>query len=149
MAALLDSRPPFNRFGNSLAFVSQFSKKSLRLRVIRPAITAASSTPALLQARFAEGEECVAGAARMVEFCREHSIPHDICGKVVVATDESERAGLAELMRRGAANGVPGLRMIDVAELRALEPNCTGIAAMHVPGTGIPTTDGLLRNTPN
>lgn len=84
-----------------------------------------------------KAKNCVAGAARMVEFCREHSIPYDICGKVVVATDESERAGLNELMRRGTANGVPGLRMITVEELREIEPHCTGINAMHVPGTGI------------
>ena len=84
-----------------------------------------------------KAKNCVAGAARMVEFCREHSIPFDVCGKVVVATDEAERAGLAELMRRGAANGVPGLRMIERAELREMEPHCTGVEAMHVPGTGI------------
>src|SRR5207249_1291835 len=48
-----------------------------------------------------------------------------------------ERAGLAELMRRGAANEVPGLAMIGLDKLRELEPHCTGIAALHVPGTGI------------
>ena len=84
-----------------------------------------------------KAKNCVEGARRMVEFCREHSIPFEICGKVVVATNESERAGLGELMRRGMANGVPGLRMIPVEELREMEPRCTGIAAMHVPGTGI------------
>jgi L-2-hydroxyglutarate oxidase LhgO len=88
--------------------------------------------PGSLKAR-----NCVAGAARMVEFCRELSIPYDICGKVVVATDESERAGLDELMRRGTANGVPGLRMICMEELKEIEPHCAGIAAMQVPGTGI------------
>jgi (S)-2-hydroxyglutarate dehydrogenase len=84
-----------------------------------------------------KAKNCVAGAARMVEFCRQHSISHEICGKIVVATDEGERAGLAELMRRGTANGVPGLEMISVERFREIEPNCTGIAAMHVPGTGI------------
>src|SRR5947207_6370324 len=54
-----------------------------------------------------KAKNCVAGAARMVEFCREHSIPYEICGKIVVATDESERAGLGELFRRGTANGGP------------------------------------------
>jgi (S)-2-hydroxyglutarate dehydrogenase len=84
-----------------------------------------------------KAKNCVAGARRMVEFCREHSIPFEICGKVVVATDESERGGLGELMRRGTANGVPGLKMISVNELKEMEPCSTGIAAMHVPGTGI------------
>jgi L-2-hydroxyglutarate oxidase LhgO len=84
-----------------------------------------------------KAKNCVAGAARMVEFCREHSIPYEVCGKVVVATNESERAGLGELMRRGTANGVPGLSMIGPERLRELEPHCTGIAALLVPGTGI------------
>jgi (S)-2-hydroxyglutarate dehydrogenase len=84
-----------------------------------------------------KAKNCVAGARRMVEFCHEHSIPFEICGKVVVATDESERAGLGELMRRGTANGVPGLKMISVDELKEMEPCSTGVAAMHVPGTGI------------
>jgi L-2-hydroxyglutarate oxidase len=88
--------------------------------------------PGSLKAR-----NCVAGAAKMVEFCREHGLPYEICGKVVVATDEFERAGLQELYRRGTANGVPGLKMIGPEGLRDLEPHCTGVAAMHVPGTGI------------
>jgi L-2-hydroxyglutarate oxidase len=84
-----------------------------------------------------KAKNCVAGAARMVEFCREHSIPYDICGKIVVATDESELPGLDELNRRATANGVPGLAMIGKDQLRAIEPHCTGIAALVVPGTGI------------
>jgi L-2-hydroxyglutarate oxidase len=84
-----------------------------------------------------KAKNCVTGAARMVEFCREHELPFDVCGKVVVATDEAERAGLDELMRRGTANGVPGMQMIGVEELREIEPNCTGVAALKVPGTGI------------
>jgi L-2-hydroxyglutarate oxidase len=84
-----------------------------------------------------KAKNCVAGATRMVEFCREHSLPFEICGKVVVATDEAELAGLNELMRRGTANGVPGLCMIGPEQLREMEPHCTGIAALHVPGTGI------------
>src|ERR1041384_812165 len=51
-----------------------------------------------------KAKNCLAGAAAMVGFCREHSIPFDICGKVVVATAESEFPGLHELMRRGTAN---------------------------------------------
>jgi L-2-hydroxyglutarate oxidase LhgO len=84
-----------------------------------------------------KAENCVAGAAQMVEFCREHSIPYEVCGKVVVATDEAERAGLAELLRRGTANGVPGMAMIGREQLKELEPHCAGVAALHVPGTGI------------
>jgi L-2-hydroxyglutarate oxidase LhgO len=84
-----------------------------------------------------KAKNCVAGASAMVEFCSEHGISYEICGKVVVATDESELPGLDELMRRGKANGVPGLAMIGPEQLRELEPHCTGISALHVPGTGI------------
>src|SRR5262249_49967108 len=67
-----------------------------------------------------KAKNCVAGAAAMVDFCREHNIAFDICGKVVVATVESELPGLQELMRRGTANGVPGLTMITKEKLLEL-----------------------------
>jgi (S)-2-hydroxyglutarate dehydrogenase len=84
-----------------------------------------------------KAKNCVAGAAAMVEFCREHGIPYEVCGKVVVATDRSEIPGLQELLRRGVANGVPGLVTIGRERLKELEPHCTGVEALHVPGTGI------------
>jgi L-2-hydroxyglutarate oxidase len=80
---------------------------------------------------------CVAGAAAMVEFCREHGIPHSICGKVIVATSQEELQPLEELRRRGEANSVPGVRLVGPAELRDLEPNATGLAALVVPSTSI------------
>lgn len=80
---------------------------------------------------------CVAGAARLVEFCRENSIPFELCGKVVVATDESEIPALEELYRRGIANGVPNLRLLNRAQIREIEPHASGIRGIHVPGTGI------------
>ena len=92
-----------------------------------------------------KAKNCVAGAAAMVEFCREHNITFDICGKVVVATSESELSGLQELMRRGTANGVPGLTMITKEQLREIEPHCTGISALRVPGTGIADYPGVAR----
>src|SRR6202140_4354974 len=55
---------------------------------------------------------CVEGARAMVEFCREHAIPYEICGKVIVATHEEEFPRLEELRRRGDANGLAGLQMI-------------------------------------
>src|SRR5271169_7117118 len=54
---------------------------------------------------------CVAGAAAMVEFCREHGLPHEVCGKVIVATTEAELPRLEELRQRGEANGLTGLRL--------------------------------------
>jgi L-2-hydroxyglutarate oxidase len=80
---------------------------------------------------------CVAGAATMVEFCREHGVAFDICGKVIVATSQDELPRLQDLLARGQANGVAGLRMLSPGELREIEPHATGMAALHVPGTGV------------
>jgi L-2-hydroxyglutarate oxidase len=88
--------------------------------------------PGSLKARL-----CVAGAAAMVEFCREHSIPHDVCGKVIVATGEEELPRLEELRKRGEANGLTGLRLIGSQELRELEPHASGLQALVVPSTGV------------
>ncbi|MFZ0318828.1 MAG: L-2-hydroxyglutarate oxidase [Candidatus Sulfotelmatobacter sp.] len=80
---------------------------------------------------------CVAGAAAMVEFCRDHGIPHQVCGKVIVATHEDEFPRLEELRRRGEANGLTGLRPIGPDELREIEPHASGLRALVVPSTGI------------
>jgi len=80
---------------------------------------------------------CVAGAAAMVEFCREHGVAHEVCGKVIVATAAAELPRLEELRRRGEANGLSGLRCIGSEELREIEPHATGIQALVVPSTGI------------
>src|SRR5216684_8014915 len=71
--------------------------------------------PGSLKARL-----CVAGAAGMIAFCREHDIPHRVCGKVIVATSEEELPRLEELRRRGEANGVIGLRLVGTEELREI-----------------------------
>ncbi len=88
--------------------------------------------PGSLKARL-----CVAGAAAMVEFCREHNISFEICGKVIVATEADELPRLEELRRRGEANGLAGMRMIGPEELREIEPHATGLLALVVPSTGI------------
>ena len=69
-------------------------------------------------------------------FCREEKIPFENCGKVVVAVDEGERPALARIHERAKANGVP-CTLIDGKELKEIEPNANGVAALHVPGTGI------------
>src|ERR671919_2083728 len=73
-----------------------------------------------------KAELCVAGARALYEYCERREIRAERSGKVVVATEESELAGLDELERRGAANGVPGLRRIDGDELREVEPHAAG-----------------------
>lgn len=84
-----------------------------------------------------KAKTCVEGAAAMVQFCQEHGIAHEICGKTVVATHERELPALEELYRRGTANGVRHLRIIGPEKLREIEPHARGIRALHVPGTGI------------
>ena len=88
--------------------------------------------PGSLKARL-----CVEGSAAMVRFCQEHGIPHEICGKIIVATDESEIPGLNELLRRGRANGVSGLRELNPEQIREIEPYAKGVRGIHVPSTGI------------
>jgi L-2-hydroxyglutarate oxidase len=80
---------------------------------------------------------CVTGAAAMVEFCREHGVAHQVCGKVIVATHADELPRLEELRKRGEANGLAGLRLIGPEELREIEPHATGMQALVVPSTGI------------
>jgi (S)-2-hydroxyglutarate dehydrogenase len=80
---------------------------------------------------------CVEGARDMYEFCDQHDVPHDRCGKVIVARNESELGALDELERRGRENGVPGLRRLTAAQLAEVEPHCRGVAALHSPATGI------------
>lgn len=79
---------------------------------------------------------CRAGKLEMEEFCTEHSIPWDKCGKVVVATSESEISRLENIAQRASLNGVHCER-INSDQLRALEPAAAGITALHVPETGI------------
>jgi len=80
---------------------------------------------------------CVSGAGEMVEFCRKHGIAHEVCGKVIVATNADELPRLEELRKRGEANHLTGLRMIGPEELSEIEPHATGLRALVVPSTGI------------
>ena len=79
---------------------------------------------------------CLRGREALIAYCREKGVPHEICGKVVVAVDASEIPPLDRIAERARANGVPCTRL-DGAGLRALEPEAAGVAALHVPGTGI------------
>jgi 2-hydroxyglutarate dehydrogenase len=89
---------------------------------------------------------CIEGAAKLYEFCDEHGVAYERCGKVIVATGESELPKLDELERRGRANAVPGLRRLGgQAELQEVEPHCVGVAALHSPNTGIVDFPGVAR----
>ena len=80
---------------------------------------------------------CVTGVSSLVRFCEENGIPYQRCGKVIVATDESELGRLEDLYQRGVANGVGGLEMIGPERLAEIEPHAAGIKALYAPGTGI------------
>jgi 2-hydroxyglutarate dehydrogenase len=88
--------------------------------------------PGSLKARL-----CVAGARELYEYCEERGIHAERSGKLIVATDETELDPLAELEHRGHENEVPGLRRIETAEIREIEPHATGVAALHSPATGV------------
>ena len=88
--------------------------------------------PGSLKARF-----CVQGAREMVEFCAEHGIPHNVCGKLIVATTAEEAAWLDDLRLRGVANGLVGLRLLGREEMWEIEPYVGGVRALEVPSTGI------------
>lgn len=88
--------------------------------------------PGSLKARY-----CVAGRDALYRFCAEHGIACEPCGKLVVAVDEHERAALAELERRGKANGLTGIRRLTLEEMKEREPHVQGRESLLVPETGI------------
>jgi L-2-hydroxyglutarate oxidase LhgO len=79
---------------------------------------------------------CVEGAARMYEFCAAHAVPHERCGKLIVASSASEVPTLEELHATGTHNGVAGLDIVDAAFIRRREPHAAGVAALWSPNTG-------------
>ena len=88
--------------------------------------------PGSLKAR-----NCIHGYDLLVDFCRSHDIPFDLCGKIVVATEEKELPLLDNLYQRGQQNGLAGLRMLRAEQLREYEPHVNGVAGFFVPQTGI------------
>jgi (S)-2-hydroxyglutarate dehydrogenase len=88
---------------------------------------------------------CVAGRQAMVNYCADHGIAHEICGKVVIATDQAERARLDDLEKRCVANGV-NVRRVGLAGLREIEPHAAGIDALHVLDTGITDYSAVCRS---
>ena len=88
--------------------------------------------PGSLKARF-----CVDGRNSIVEFCEQHEIPFERCGKVIIATREEELPRLAALHERGTANGVEDLELIDAGRLAEIEPHVSALAALWSPATAI------------
>ncbi len=88
--------------------------------------------PGSVKARLA-----VSGIRQMTAFCRQHGIAHEICGKLVVATDAAEVARLRQLHERGRRNGLSGLAWLEGDAMREIEPQVGGLAGLRVPEEGI------------
>lgn len=80
---------------------------------------------------------CIRGYHMLVDFCNAHKIDYELCGKVVVATEEEELPELEKLYKRGIENGLEGLKMLTAEEIKEYEPHINGIKGFHVPQTGI------------
>ena len=88
---------------------------------------------------------CVEGRPLLYEFCRLNGIPHARCGKLIVATDESEAERLEPLRACGVANGVEGLEIVDRSFIAQREPAVSAVAALFSPESGIVEAEGLVR----
>lgn len=84
-----------------------------------------------------KAKNCVEGRRALVRFAQEHNISHDVCGKVVVAVEDSELPMLEKIHGIGQQNEIEGLERINADQLREIEPHCKGIEALWVPCTGI------------
>jgi (S)-2-hydroxyglutarate dehydrogenase len=132
-----------------LSFAMQVGERSPRLRVVvleKEAGVARHQTGhnsgvihsgVYYKAGSLKARLCVAGAREMVEFCARHAIPHEVCGKLIVATNAEEAARLDDLLARGVANGLEGLRLLEREAMLEIEPHVGGVRALHVPSTGI------------
>ncbi len=96
--------------------------------------------PGSLKARL-----CVRGAAMLYAYLAEHDLPHERCGKLILATTAPELARLEALEERGRANGVPGLRRLAAHEIASVEPHAVGLAALHSPATGVADFGAVAR----
>ena len=92
-----------------------------------------------------KAKNCVEGRHELVAFCKEHEVAHEVCGKVIVATDESERPALEKIYQRGLENGIEGISMIDENEMNEIEPYVRGVEAIHVPCAGIVDYIGICK----
>ncbi len=82
-------------------------------------------------------KNCVNGRHQLVDFCKRFDLPYDICGKVIVATEEEDLPRLDKIFETGQINGIEGIKKIDRGELTDIEPYAEGIEAIHVPCSGI------------
>lgn len=82
-------------------------------------------------------KNCVEGRHQLVGFCEQNDVAYEICGKVIVATEEEELPRLDKILETGTINEIEGIKKIDRQELKEVEPYAEGVAAIHVPCSGI------------
>jgi len=93
-----------------------------------------------------KAKTCVEGNALLYEICKKNSIPYKKMGKLIVAVDESEIEQLEDLLKRGKENSVHNLKLLSQNELKQLEPNVAGIAALYSPSTGVIDSHSLMKH---
>jgi L-2-hydroxyglutarate oxidase len=84
-----------------------------------------------------KAQNCLRGYKMLIDFCECESIPYELCGKIIVATEKKELPQLENIYKRGLENGLQNIRKISAEEIKEYEPHCAGIAGIHVPQTGI------------
>jgi L-2-hydroxyglutarate oxidase LhgO len=84
-----------------------------------------------------KAENCTKGRKELIDFAAEHNIAYEICGKIIVATDEAELNTLEEVFQNGLENQIEGIEKIEPEQISEIEPFCRGIAGIYVPCTGI------------
>jgi len=84
-----------------------------------------------------KAQNCVEGRRELVSFAKEHNIKHDVCGKVIVATDKSELPFMEKILKNGIENGVEGISRLTPEQIKEIEPHCEGIDGLQVACTGI------------
>ncbi|RMF26047.1 MAG: L-2-hydroxyglutarate oxidase [Bacteroidetes bacterium] len=126
---LLEARP-----GLKLAFVEKEDREARHQSSHNSGVIHSGIyyRPGSLKAR-----NCIRGYGMLLEFCRRHEVAHEVCGKIIVATQPAERPRLEDILRRGEANGLQGLRKLNAGQIRELEPHVRGVEAIHVPQAGI------------
>ncbi|MEX0771790.1 MAG: L-2-hydroxyglutarate oxidase [Balneolales bacterium] len=84
-----------------------------------------------------KAKNCISGRHQLIEFCREHEVGYDLCGKLIVAVNEAETIRLDSIFQRGRENRIEGIKKINQATMKEIEPHANGVEAIHVPCAGI------------
>ncbi len=84
-----------------------------------------------------KAKTCIEGRKQLVAFAKKHRIPHEICGKIIVATRPKELVNLELILQNGLESNIEGIEEIETKQIQEIEPSCQGIAGIRVPCTGI------------